>query len=105
VIGPVGSGKGSILQSILSELPSISGTLEVRGSIGYVSQDPWIFPASLRDNILFGKEFDSAWYDQVIDACALGRDLTLLPYGDHTLVGDRGTALSGGQKARINLAR
>jgi ATP-binding cassette subfamily C (CFTR/MRP) protein 4 len=97
--------KGSLLQCILRELPLTSGTLTVRGKVAYTSQDPWIFGGSVRDNILFGNDYDPDKYDRVLRACALERDLSLLPYGDSTLVGDRGTSLSGGQKARVNLAR
>ncbi len=59
----------------------------------------------MKQNILFGKELDPTWYDEVIEACALKRDLSLLPFGDNTLVGDRGSSLSGGQKARLSLCR
>lgn len=105
VIGPVGCGKGSLLQAILRELPIVSGTLQVQGKIAYTSQESWIFGGSVRDNIVFGSDYDPEKYDSVIRTCALERDLDLLPFGDATLVGDRGTSLSGGQKARINLAR
>ena len=67
--------------------------------------DPWLFNASVRDNILFGKHYKKEWYDQVIEACALQRDLDLFPYRDNTPVGEKGSLLSGGQKARVTLAR
>ncbi|KAH9421088.1 Multidrug resistance-associated protein 4 [Dermatophagoides pteronyssinus] len=105
VIGPVGSGKSSFLMSILHELPIESGKIDIEGSISYASQDPWSFNESVRNNILFGMPFDQKHYDQVIKVCALERDLTLMPFGDRTLVGEKGVSLSGGQKARINLAR
>ncbi|OTF73294.1 hypothetical protein BLA29_009595, partial [Euroglyphus maynei] len=105
VIGPVGSGKSSFLMSILRELPLESGKIELEGSISYASQDPWSFNESVRNNILFGMPYDQKHYDQVIKVCALERDLTLMPFGDRTLVGEKGVSLSGGQKARINLAR
>jgi ATP-binding cassette subfamily C (CFTR/MRP) protein 4 len=97
--------KGSLLQCILRELPLTSGTLTVTGKVAYTSQEPWIFGGSVRDNILFGSDYEPDKYDRVLRSCALERDLSLLPYGDSTLVGDRGISLSGGQKARVNLAR
>ncbi|GFS16304.1 multidrug resistance-associated protein 4 [Elysia marginata] len=105
VIGPVGSGKTSLLMSILGELPAQIGTVRVRGKIAYVSQHPWIFSGSLRQNILFGQAFNKTRYDKVIRISALSRDLSILPKGDATLIGDRGVNLSGGQKARVSLAR
>jgi len=105
VIGHVGSGKSSLLHSILHELPPTTGHVSVNGSIGYAAQEPWIFAGSVKDNILFGKRLDVDWYEKVIQACALKQDLGLLPHGDNTLVGDKGTSLSGGQKARVALSR
>ncbi|CAG5933599.1 unnamed protein product, partial [Menidia menidia] len=105
VIGTVGAGKSSLLSSILGELPSDKGQLKVRGRLTYAAQQPWVFPGTIRSNILFGKEMDHQKYENVIIACALKRDLELLPDGDQTLIGDRGATLSGGQKARVNLAR
>lgn len=64
-----------------------------------------MFAGSVRQNILFGKEMNASWYEEVVTACALKRDMELFPFGDQTLVGDRGASLSGGQKARITLAR
>uniref|UniRef100_A0A7N8Y2U6 Multidrug resistance-associated protein 4 n=1 Tax=Mastacembelus armatus TaxID=205130 RepID=A0A7N8Y2U6_9TELE len=105
VIGPVGAGKSSLLSSILGELPSEKGVLKVKGQLTYAAQQPWVFPGTIRSNILFGKELNAQKYERVIKACALKRDLELLPHGDQTLIGDRGATLSGGQKARVNLAR
>nr|ALU63334.1 multidrug resistance-associated protein 4 isoform X1 [Oryzias melastigma] len=105
VIGPVGAGKSSLLSSILGELPAEKGVLKVKGQMTYAAQQPWVFPGTIRSNILFGKEFDQQKYDRVVKACALKRDLELLPAGDQTVIGDRGATLSGGQKARVNLAR
>uniref|UniRef100_A0A7N6ABQ1 ATP-binding cassette, sub-family C (CFTR/MRP), member 10 n=1 Tax=Anabas testudineus TaxID=64144 RepID=A0A7N6ABQ1_ANATE len=72
---------------------------------GLASQEPWIQHASVRDNILFGKDYDPAFYQAVIEACALSDDLSILPNGDKTEVGENGVTLSGGQKARLALAR
>ncbi|XP_076579274.1 ATP-binding cassette sub-family C member 4-like [Chaetodon auriga] len=105
VIGPVGAGKSSLLSSILGELPDEKGVLKVKGQLTYAAQQPWVFPGTIRSNILFGKELNAKKYEQVIKACALKRDMELLPEGDLTLIGDRGATLSGGQKARVNLAR
>uniref|UniRef100_A0A8C3A5W1 ATP-binding cassette, sub-family C (CFTR/MRP), member 4 n=1 Tax=Cyclopterus lumpus TaxID=8103 RepID=A0A8C3A5W1_CYCLU len=105
VIGPVGAGKSSLLSTILGELPVKEGVLEVKGQLTYASQQPWVFPGTIRSNILFGKALDPQKYERVLRACALKRDLELLPDADLTLIGDRGATLSGGQKARVNLAR
>ena len=73
--------------------------------MSYSAQTAWIQHASLRDNILFGSPFDPKRYDDVIDCCCLRPDLELLEFGDGTSIGERGIKLSGGQKARVALAR
>ncbi|XP_066143697.1 probable multidrug resistance-associated protein lethal(2)03659 isoform X2 [Euwallacea fornicatus] len=105
VLGPVGSGKTTLLHTILRELIPSKGTVKINGIISYASQEPWLFMSSIRQNILFGQSYDRERYQEIIKVCALERDFSLFPYGDETLVGDRGVTLSGGQKARINLAR
>ncbi|KRT86062.1 ABC transporter ATP-binding protein, partial [Oryctes borbonicus] len=105
IVGYVGSGKTSLLHVILKELPLISGSLEVTGVISYASQEAWLFEGSLRDNILFGQPYIEKKYLTVVRVCALERDFSLFPYGDLTLAGEKGVTLSGGQRARINLAR
>ncbi|PZC73708.1 hypothetical protein B5X24_HaOG200327 [Helicoverpa armigera] len=106
VAGPVGSGKSSLLQLILGELVPKEGTLNLGGArVSYASQEPWLFVATVRENILFGLPYDRIRYKKVVRACALVRDFELLPHGDSTLVGERGISLSGGQRARIGLAR
>ncbi|KAM7344070.1 putative multidrug resistance-associated protein lethal(2)03659 isoform 2-T2 [Cochliomyia hominivorax] len=105
VVGPVGAGKSSLIQAILGELPPFSGSLKVNGVVSYASQEPWLFTGTVRQNILFGLPMDKKRYQMTVLKCALQKDFELLPYGDRTIVGERGASLSGGQKARINLAR
>ncbi|XP_066998976.2 ATP-binding cassette sub-family C member 4 isoform X2 [Anabrus simplex] len=105
IIGPVGSGKSSLLHVLLHELPITSGTMSIGGKVAYSSQEPWIFGGTVRQNILFGCPYDATKYQEVVKVCALKRDFVLLPLGDETIVGEKGITLSGGQRARINLAR
>ncbi|VDK32731.1 unnamed protein product, partial [Anisakis simplex] len=105
IVGPVGSGKSSLVSSILHETEQVGGTIKVMGRIAYVSQDAWIFNGTIRENILFGKVYEEAKYNDVIRMCALDKDLKQFSNLDETLVGDRGHSLSGGQKVRIGLAR
>ena len=106
VCGSVGSGKSSFLCSIIGEIPKIGGRhAEVFGSKAYVPQSAWIQTGTIRENVLFGKEMDMNVYEQVIQGCALDRDIELWADGDMSLVGERGMNLSGGQKQRIQLAR
>ncbi|XP_015779531.1 PREDICTED: multidrug resistance-associated protein 4-like [Acropora digitifera] len=105
VVGPVGAGKSSLLMVLLGELPVFSGERKVHGKMGYASQQAWIFSGTVKENIVFGQEFVRDRYLRVIEACALKKDLEVFHSGDSTLVGERGVVLSGGQKARISLAR
>ncbi|KAF5294184.1 hypothetical protein FQR65_LT10895 [Abscondita terminalis] len=105
IIGPVGSGKTTLLNVILKEIPVFEGKLKITGKISYSSQQPWLFAGSVKQNIIFDQPMNLDKYERVVKACALDEDFTILPYGDRTLVGERGIALSGGQKARIGLAR
>ncbi|XP_057563438.1 ATP-binding cassette sub-family C member 4-like [Hippopotamus amphibius kiboko] len=105
VIGPVGAGKSSLLSAVLGELPPSQGLVSVHGRIAYVSQQPWVFSGTVRSNILFGKKYEEDRYEEVIKACALEEDFQVLKDGDLTVIGDRGNTLSGGQKARVSLAR
>uniref|UniRef100_A0A674EU10 Cystic fibrosis transmembrane conductance regulator n=1 Tax=Salmo trutta TaxID=8032 RepID=A0A674EU10_SALTR len=101
-VPPSNFPQSSLLSAILGELPHDKGVLKVKGQLTYASQQPWVFPGTIRSNILFGKALHPQKYEKVLRACALKR---LLPDGDLTVIGDRGATLSGGQKARVNLAR
>ncbi|GMK60092.1 hypothetical protein CspeluHIS016_0903090 [Cutaneotrichosporon spelunceum] len=105
VIGRVGDGKTSLLAAMLGEMTRSDGSVTVRGEVAYFSQTSWILSATVKDNIVFGHRFDPVFYDRVLDACALRSDLAILPDGHMTEVGEKGVSLSGGQKARICLAR
>ncbi|DAA23778.1 TPA: ATP-binding cassette protein C4-like [Bos taurus] len=115
VIGPVGAGKSSLLSALLGELPLSQGKVSEHGRIAYVSQQPWVFPGTfylgrnmkrnnMKKNILFGKKYEKEQYEKVIKACALKEDLQNLKE-DLTEIGDGGTPLSSGQRARVSLAR
>ncbi|XP_068850410.1 ATP-binding cassette sub-family C member 10 [Capricornis sumatraensis] len=108
IVGKVGCGKSSLLAAITGELHRLCGQVAVWGlskGFGLATQEPWIQFATIRDNILFGKTFDAQLYKEVLEACALNEDLSILPAGDQTEVGEKGVTLSGGQRARIALAR
>ena len=98
-----------MLNALLGELTAKSGTCKVAGKLAYAPQDSWILPATVRENILLGgtafELIDQDRYTKVLTACSLDQDLSQFPNGDATEVGERGISLSGGQKARINLAR
>ncbi|KAJ2736795.1 hypothetical protein IW152_000549 [Coemansia sp. BCRC 34962] len=123
--GPTGSGKSSMLAALIGEMTLLSGKVLVPTSaskeaivgqfgaqattvlsdIAYVSQEPWLRNATIRDNILFGEAYNQGRYEQVLWACALIPDLRILPAGDMSEIGERGITLSGGQKQRVALAR
>ncbi|XP_060893145.1 ATP-binding cassette sub-family C member 12-like [Labrus mixtus] len=105
VCGNVGSGKTSLISSILEQMHLLQGSLSTDGTFAYVSQQAWIFHGTVRENILMGEPFDQAKYDRTVDVCGLREDLKILPHGDQTEIGERGLNLSGGQKQRISLAR
>lgn len=105
VIGQVGCGKTTFLKSILNETKLVRGEMEIKGRIAYVEQDPFIFPGTVKDNILFGKEFDREKFQEVIKLCELESDFKQMENGEETVMGDAGCNVSGGQKARISLAR
>ncbi|TMW67895.1 hypothetical protein Poli38472_007567 [Pythium oligandrum] len=103
--GPVGCGKSSLCAALLGDMNKTSGNACVEGSVAYCSQQAWIQHMTVRDNILFGRPYDRKKYEKVLEACALTKDLRSLPAGDRTEIGERGVNLSGGQKARVALAR
>ncbi|KAK4055812.1 hypothetical protein OIO90_003065 [Microbotryomycetes sp. JL221] len=105
VSGPTGSGKTSLLLALLGEMKTISGQARLPSKVSYAAQHPWLESSSIRDSILFGTPFNASRYRATLDACALMPDLAVLPAGDNTQVGERGVTLSGGQKARVALAR
>ena len=103
--GPVGSGKSTLLATIAGEGTSTKLAISCRGTIIYVPQIAWLFSGTIRENILFGEPYEESKYSRVIQACALGDDIQQFPDGDKAVVGERGVALSGGQRARVSLAR
>ncbi|GAA5950238.1 hypothetical protein JCM10213_005210 [Rhodosporidiobolus nylandii] len=120
VLGPVGSGKTTILLSLLGETNRLSGSAFLPSPVirsssadptiltettAYAAQLPWLLSATIRENILFGSLFNAKRYQATLEACALVQDLKQFELGDETEVGEKGTVLSGGQKARIALAR
>ncbi|CAA0377570.1 unnamed protein product [Arabidopsis thaliana] len=105
IVGTVGSGKSSLLASVLGEMHRISGQVRVCGSTGYVAQTSWIENGTVQDNILFGLPMVREKYNKVLNVCSLEKDLQMMEFGDKTEIGERGINLSGGQKQRIQLAR
>ncbi|XP_011615233.2 multidrug resistance-associated protein 1 [Takifugu rubripes] len=105
VVGPVGSGKSSLLSALLGEMDKLEGTVVVQGLVAFVPQQAWIQNSTFKENIVFGQELRETWYHSVVEACALKPDLEILPAGDQTEIGEKGVNLSGGQKQRVSLAR
>ncbi|MGH0138977.1 UNVERIFIED_CONTAM: hypothetical protein FKN15_000218 [Acipenser sinensis] len=105
ICGSVGAGKSSLISAILGQMTLLEGTIAVSGEFAYVAQQAWILNDSLKENILFGKECDEDKYKDVLEACCLNHDISNLPYGDMTEIGERGANLSGGQRQRVSLAR
>ncbi|KAK4139084.1 P-loop containing nucleoside triphosphate hydrolase protein [Dichotomopilus funicola] len=107
VIGPVGSGKSTLLKGILGEIEHISGSRQMRRGlrVAFCDQEPWLMDQSVRENIIGSRAFEPEWYARVIDACAMAPDIEGFAEGDEKNVGSGGSALSGGQKSRVALAR
>ena len=105
VIGPVGSGKSSLLYALNRYLVRDHGSVALGGSLAYAAQSAWILNATVEANVLFGMPMDAARYAAALDAAQLRPDLLALPYGDQTEIGEKGVTLSGGQKQRVSLAR
>uniref|UniRef100_A0AAQ4PRF0 ATP-binding cassette, sub-family C (CFTR/MRP), member 12 n=1 Tax=Gasterosteus aculeatus aculeatus TaxID=481459 RepID=A0AAQ4PRF0_GASAC len=105
ICGNVGSGKTSLISSILEQMHLLQGSVTADGTFAYVSQQAWIFHGTVQENVIMGEPLDQSKYNRVLDACALRADLDILPHGDQTEIGERGLNLSGGQKQRISLAR
>ncbi|XP_048733200.2 multidrug resistance-associated protein 1-like [Ostrea edulis] len=105
IVGSVAAGKSSLLTAIVGEMEKVSGSVKVKGTTAYVTQQAWIQNVTVKENILFGREFRDKFYNKVLDACALRADLEILVDGDETEIGEKGINLSGGQKQRVSLAR
>ncbi|GJJ10044.1 hypothetical protein Clacol_004270 [Clathrus columnatus] len=116
VTGPTGSGKSALLNALLGgglqfyerELNCVSGKVHINKAdhrVAYAGQYPWLEHATIRDNILYGCPFDRERYEMVLDVCSLENDLVILSGGDLTEIGEKGVTLSGGQRARVALAR
>ncbi|TFY55007.1 hypothetical protein EVJ58_g8525 [Rhodofomes roseus] len=126
VLGPIGSGKSSLMQALIGEMRRTRGHTVLSSSVAYVPQNAWIMNATLRENIVFGREDKEERFRAIVKACCLERDLEMLPYGEKTEIGEKGINLSGasmyfvskttkqrlimksaagGQKARVSLAR
>ncbi|KZW00021.1 ABC protein [Exidia glandulosa HHB12029] len=105
IAGRVGSGKSSLLQGLIGEMKRLKGEVAFGSTVGYCSQVAWIQNATLRENVIFGREWEEDRYWRAIENASLLPDLELLPDGDLTEIGEKGINLSGGQKQRVNIAR
>ncbi|KAF8307151.1 hypothetical protein DL93DRAFT_2159641 [Clavulina sp. PMI_390] len=111
IVGPTGAGKTSVLLALLGEMHFLQDGVDSwyhlprDGGVAFCPQEAWILNETIKDNIVFGYAYDEQRYSQVLYECALEQDLSIFEAGDKTEVGERGLTLSGGQKARISLAR
>lgn len=105
ITGNVNSGKSSLLKSILGCLRKVSGEMEVKGTVAYLGQEVWIQEGTIRSNIILDKAFNEELFDKIVNLCQLTEDLNVMEKSDMTMLTTNGNSLSGGQKARIGLAR
>lgn len=105
ICGQVGSGKSTLLSAIAGEVNLCGGIVRYPKPLAYIPQEPWVFSGTIKENILFSETYYPDWYATVVEACSLKDDIRLFPEKDETIVGQRGAVLSGGQKARVSLAR
>ncbi|KAF2106756.1 P-loop containing nucleoside triphosphate hydrolase protein [Lophiotrema nucula] len=106
VVGPVSSGKSTLLKALLGETPAAKGLQRsFYTEVAYCSQSPWLVNGTLKENITHGSDLDPEWYNTVIQACDLETDIANMQQGDETIVGSKGLSLSGGQQQRVALAR
>jgi ABC-type multidrug transport system fused ATPase/permease subunit len=105
IVGHVGAGKSTLLSGILGDARCSKGQVALRGTVAFVSQQPFIQNATVKENILFGLPFNQKQYDQAIQVSCLKKDLNILPGGDRTEIGEKGINLSGGQRTRVAIAR
>ncbi|KAH6838393.1 P-loop containing nucleoside triphosphate hydrolase protein [Chaetomium sp. MPI-CAGE-AT-0009] len=114
IVGPVASGKSSVFRALLGDMQLVQarscrlinhGNSLSSSQLAFAPQTAWLLSETVRENIVFGRVLDLAWYNEVLTRCCLHQDLERLPEGDMTVVGEMGVSLSGGQKQRISLAR
>jgi len=105
IIGEVGAGKSSLLNALMGEMNHVKGNVKFNGKIAYVPQSAWLMNNSLKNNVLFGSEYDEDFYNYVLDICELRPDIAILQGKDETEIGEKGINLSGGQKQRVSIAR
>ncbi|KAJ3309209.1 hypothetical protein HDV04_006316 [Boothiomyces sp. JEL0838] len=105
IVGPVGAGKSSLLSAIIGEMPKLAGDVSIGGRLAYCSQQPWILTDTIEGNIVFNSELDQDRFDAILEATGLDKDMKQFPAGAKTGIGEKGVNLSGGQKARVSLAR
>ncbi|KAJ3322956.1 hypothetical protein HDV06_002615 [Boothiomyces sp. JEL0866] len=105
IVGPVGAGKSSLLSAIIGEMPKLDGNVRIGGKLAYCAQQPWILTDTIRGNIVFNNEFNQERFDAILEATGLDKDMKQFPAGANTGIGEKGVNLSGGQKARVSLAR
>ena len=103
--GQVGAGKSSVFGALTNQMNLIEGSVELNSNVTIAPQEPWLMSGTVRENIIFGALFDQKWYQKVVSSCGLLPDFKEFDMGDETSVGQEGIALSGGQRARIGLAR